>query len=117
VSQGDRTRAVVALIEKVAREDDDRPVVLVGHSLGGLTVSAVVEAIPERVCAVVYLAAFLLPAFGGQRVLIVPSQQPGIFDLDSGTSASQPSILTISAMIDMPRPFHAVLDVLDFMGK
>ena len=61
VSQEDRTRAVVALIEKVAREDDDRPVVLVGHSLGGLTVSAVVEAIPERVCAVVYLAAFLLP--------------------------------------------------------
>jgi pimeloyl-ACP methyl ester carboxylesterase len=61
VGQEDRTRAVTALIEKVAREDDERPVVLVGHSLGGLTVSAVVEAIPERVCAVVYLAAFLLP--------------------------------------------------------
>jgi hypothetical protein len=27
-------------------------------------VSAVVEAIPERVCAVVYLAAFLLPPVG-----------------------------------------------------
>jgi pimeloyl-ACP methyl ester carboxylesterase len=37
-----------------------RAVVLVGHSLGGLTVSAVAEAIPDRLSAVVYLAAFML---------------------------------------------------------
>jgi pimeloyl-ACP methyl ester carboxylesterase len=37
------------------------PVVLVGHSLGGLTVSAVAEAMPERLSAVVYLTAFLPP--------------------------------------------------------
>jgi pimeloyl-ACP methyl ester carboxylesterase len=60
VSQQDRTRAVVALIDEVTRSQA-RTVVLVGHSLGGLTVSAVAEAIPERVSAVVYLAAFLLP--------------------------------------------------------
>ena len=43
VSQEDRTRAVVALIDEVTREDGDKPVVLVGHSLGGLTVTAVAE--------------------------------------------------------------------------
>jgi pimeloyl-ACP methyl ester carboxylesterase len=61
VSQEDRTRAVVALIDEVTRQDRNRPVVLVGHSLGGLTVTAVAEVIPERVSAVVYLAALLLP--------------------------------------------------------
>jgi len=60
VNQEDRTRAVVALIEEVTR-NENRPMVLVGHSLGGLTVTAVAEAVPERVCAVVYLTAFLLP--------------------------------------------------------
>jgi pimeloyl-ACP methyl ester carboxylesterase len=60
VHQQDRTRAVVALIDEVTR-NQTRPVVLIGHSLGGLTSSAVAEAIPERVSAVVYLSAFLLP--------------------------------------------------------
>jgi pimeloyl-ACP methyl ester carboxylesterase len=32
-----------------------------GHSLGGLTISPVAEAIPDEVNAVVYLAAFMLP--------------------------------------------------------
>ena len=36
-------------------------VVLVGHSLGGLTISAVAEAIPEEIDSVVYLTAFMLP--------------------------------------------------------
>jgi pimeloyl-ACP methyl ester carboxylesterase len=59
VNQADRTRAVVSLVDEVVR-NEDRPVVLVGHSLGGLTVTAVAEAIPEHVSAAVYLAAFLL---------------------------------------------------------
>jgi pimeloyl-ACP methyl ester carboxylesterase len=36
------------------------PVILVGHSMGGLVVSAAAEAVPEKVAAVVYLAAFML---------------------------------------------------------
>jgi pimeloyl-ACP methyl ester carboxylesterase len=55
VTQAERTHAVVSLIDEL-----DRPVVLVGHSLGGLTISAVAEAIPDRLHAVVYLAAHLL---------------------------------------------------------
>jgi pimeloyl-ACP methyl ester carboxylesterase len=56
VTQYERTRAVVSLIDEVGG-----PVVLVGHSLGGLTISAVTQTIPDRLHAVVYLAAFLLP--------------------------------------------------------
>jgi pimeloyl-ACP methyl ester carboxylesterase len=56
ITQEERTRAVIGAIEGM-----DRPVVLVGHSFGGLTISAVAEAVPERLAAVVYLTAFLLP--------------------------------------------------------
>lgn len=35
------------------------PVILVGHSLGGMTISAVAEAVPEQIHALVYVAAYL----------------------------------------------------------
>jgi pimeloyl-ACP methyl ester carboxylesterase len=35
------------------------PVVLVGHSLGGISISAAAELVPERVALLVYLTAFL----------------------------------------------------------
>lgn len=56
VTQEQRTEAVIGVIESL-----NRPVVLVGHSLGGVTISAVAEAVPERLAAVVYLTAFLVP--------------------------------------------------------
>ena len=56
VTQEERTQAVVSLIDEVGGN-----VVLVGHSFGGMTISAVAEAIPDRLHAVVYLSAFLLP--------------------------------------------------------
>jgi len=56
VTQDERTQAVVSLIDEICG-----PVVLVGHSLGGLTISAAAEAIPDRLRAVVYVSAFLLP--------------------------------------------------------
>ncbi len=40
-------------------EKQPEPVVLVGHSLGGLSISAVASALPDRVAAMVYLAAFV----------------------------------------------------------
>jgi pimeloyl-ACP methyl ester carboxylesterase len=45
------------VVETVAKEDE--PVVLVGHSLGGVSISAAAEAIPDRIKLLVYLAAFL----------------------------------------------------------
>ncbi len=42
--------------------DIDEPVVLVGHSLGGATVSTVAERAPERLEALVYVCALLQPS-------------------------------------------------------
>ncbi len=44
----------------VSREPE--PVVLVGHSRGGIVISQAAELVPERIRKLVYLAAFLLPA-------------------------------------------------------
>ena len=60
-TQEERTRAVTELIEEVTQAAG-APAILVGHSLGGLTITAAAEAVPERVGAIVYLSAFLLPS-------------------------------------------------------
>jgi pimeloyl-ACP methyl ester carboxylesterase len=46
-------------IVNVLRWEDLRDVVLCGHSYGGLVISGVVEAVPERVAALVFLDAFV----------------------------------------------------------
>jgi len=58
LTQEQRTRAVVALI---AASCGDGKVILVGHSAGGMTISAVAEKIPDRLLAVVYLSGFMVP--------------------------------------------------------
>lgn len=60
VSQAERTEAAVAAVREAAGKGNGQ-VVLVGHSLGGLTISPVAEQIPDELAAVVYLTAFLLP--------------------------------------------------------
>lgn len=60
VTQEERTQAVVALVKEAASLGDDK-VILVGHSAGGMTISAVAEQVPARLTAVVYLAGFMLP--------------------------------------------------------
>jgi pimeloyl-ACP methyl ester carboxylesterase len=42
--------------------DEHEPVVLVGHSRGGIVISEVAERVPERIRTLVYLAAFLVPS-------------------------------------------------------
>ncbi len=60
VTQAERTAATLSVVEEVA-EQTGRPVVLVGHSLGGVTVSDAAESRPQLVAATVYVAAFMLP--------------------------------------------------------
>jgi len=60
VTQEERTQAVVALVKEAASVSDGK-VILVGHSAGGMTVSAVAEQVPELLLAVVYLSGFLVP--------------------------------------------------------
>ncbi|MBB3918442.1 pimeloyl-ACP methyl ester carboxylesterase [Rhizobium pisi] len=60
VTQEERTQAVVALVKEAASLSGGR-VILVGHSAGGMTISAVTEQVPDLLLAVVYLAGFMVP--------------------------------------------------------
>ena len=60
VTQQERTQAVVALVREAASLSDDK-VILVGHSAGGMTISAVAEQVPKLLLAVVYLSGFMVP--------------------------------------------------------
>lgn len=60
LTQQERTDYVIDAV-KAAAESGNGKVVLVGHSLGGLTISPLAEALPDVVQDVVYLTAFLIP--------------------------------------------------------
>ena len=60
ITQGDRTKAAIDAVDHAAGLGNGK-VVIVGHSWGGLTISHVAEAVPDKLHAVVYLTAFLLP--------------------------------------------------------
>ena len=60
VTQEERTQAVVALVKEAASVGSGK-VILVGHSAGGMTISAVAEQVPNLLLAVVYLAGFMVP--------------------------------------------------------
>lgn len=60
VTQEERTQAVVALVKKAASLSEGK-VILIGHSAGGMTISAVAEQVSDLLLAVVYLAGFMLP--------------------------------------------------------
>jgi pimeloyl-ACP methyl ester carboxylesterase len=71
-----------AHVEAVVR-GIDAPVVLVGHSGGGITVSQVAEAVPERIVALVYLAGMMLPSQTSYVDVLhtLEAESPGL-DLD-----------------------------------
>jgi len=60
VSQQRRTQAVVTLVREAASLGTGK-VILVGHSAGGMTISAVAEQVPELLHAIVYVAGFMVP--------------------------------------------------------
>ena len=88
VTQEERTQAVVALVKEAALLSDGK-VVLVGHSAGGMTISAVAERVPNLLLAVVYLAGFMVP--NGMSLLAMLQHEtlssalaPGLFVGDPG---------------------------------
>jgi pimeloyl-ACP methyl ester carboxylesterase len=60
VTQQERTQAVIALVKEAASLSIGK-VILVGHSAGGMTISAVAEQVPNLLRALVYLAGFMVP--------------------------------------------------------
>ena len=76
ITQADRTRAAIDAVDHAAGLGNGK-VVLVGHSWGGLTISHVAEAVPEKLHSLVYLTAFLLPnGMTGGAILGDPSFEP-----------------------------------------
>jgi len=89
VTQEERTQAVVTLVREAASLANGK-VVLVGHSAGGMTVSAVAEEVPNLLLAVVYLAGFMVP--NGRPLLAMLQHEtmssalaPGLFVGDPAT--------------------------------
>jgi pimeloyl-ACP methyl ester carboxylesterase len=74
------------------------PVILVGHSMGGIVVSTAAEQWPERVACAVYVAAYMLPhgesvfSFSQGNPEFAASQVMGYLEIDEagGTSRIRP---------------------------
>lgn len=86
---------VPAIADLVAAQPE--PVVLVGHSSGGMIAGAVARELPARVAAVVYLAAFLLPPGHSPRDVMGPNSgsvltDAILFDPATGTTSIRPEL-------------------------
>jgi pimeloyl-ACP methyl ester carboxylesterase len=68
VTMADYVAAATAAVEATPQ-----PVILVGHSMGGVVITQTAEAIPDKIAALVYLSAYL-PENG--RSLLTYSQDP-----------------------------------------
>ncbi|MEP6898741.1 MAG: alpha/beta fold hydrolase [Rhodanobacter sp.] len=90
VTQEDRTQAVVALVKEAAALGDGK-IILVGHSAGGLTISAVAEQVPELLLAVVYLSGFMLP--NGMPLLAMLRHETMSSALGSGLFVGDPAAI------------------------
>jgi pimeloyl-ACP methyl ester carboxylesterase len=59
IQMADHMAAVTDALMSAAAADADGKVTLVGHSFGGLVISAVAEADPSKIASLVYVAAYL----------------------------------------------------------
>ncbi len=79
-------------------DDLDEPVVLVGHSLGGLTITQTAEYRPDKIKSLVYLTALLFP--DGQAMRPVESRDPEAvkagLERDSWTVSDDLSYITFN---------------------
>jgi len=90
-----RAQATLALyVDTVVRFIEDRHldhVVLAGHSLGGITISAVVQAIPRRLKRVIYVNA-IVPRDGECAADTVPGSEQFLPVLEKKRSLPDPSM-------------------------
>lgn len=112
VTHAERTEAVVGAVREAAGKGNGQ-VVLVGHSLGGATVSAVAEHVPDELKAIVYLAGLMAPdgmsagelmgheAMAGSEVmsmLVADPEVVGALRIDAGSSDPDYIALVRSAL-------------------
>lgn len=87
VTLQDHVDAVLAAIDGVGTG----PVILVGHSFGGMTISGVAEQAPQRIATLVYVAAYL-PA-----VDVVPGESMQDLALSDHHGGWQPDSFVVAA--------------------
>lgn len=112
VTHAERTEAAVGAVREAAGKGNGQ-VVLVGHSLGGATVSAVAEHVPDELKAIVYLAGLMAPdgmsagelmgheAMAGSEVmsmLVADPEVVGALRIDAGSSDPDYIALVRSAL-------------------
>jgi pimeloyl-ACP methyl ester carboxylesterase len=73
LGQVDLSKWTLFVTELVAQAFE--PVVLVGHSRGGIVISEVAQLVPDRISTLVYLAAFLVP--DGKTLAEMLAMTPG----------------------------------------
>jgi pimeloyl-ACP methyl ester carboxylesterase len=76
------------LVKETASRSDGK-VILVGHSAGGMTISAVAEQIPDLLLAIVYLAGFMAP--NGMSLLAMLQHETCLRFWRLGCSSATPS--------------------------
>jgi pimeloyl-ACP methyl ester carboxylesterase len=84
-AEGDAAKAVTLAqyaqtVEEIV-EQQSEPVILVGHSFGGMTISLAAEAMPEKIRKLIYVAAYV-PASGDSMQTLAAS------DRDNGFTAA-----------------------------
>jgi len=84
----------------------DEPAILVGHSLGGIVISQVAELRPDRVRALVYVCAFLLP--DGTSFMSAIDGVEGSMVLDNLVMAQDGHSVTIREEVIHPAFAHDV---------
>ncbi|MFB6839939.1 alpha/beta hydrolase [Streptomyces sp. NPDC056361] len=131
VTLRDNVRLVTDAVRRIGAEG---PVVLVGHSLGGLTISAVANAVPELLDRVVYVSALCLgdPAMltepwdvvddnlldaAAARITVPGVGEPGVVRLNWRRAHGDPALfaeLKAAVMADSTdHRFRLLLDSLD----
>jgi pimeloyl-ACP methyl ester carboxylesterase len=84
-----------------AFDASSQPVVLVGHSLGGLVISQTAERVPERISSLVYLCAMLLQ--NGQSTIDAATADPDsrLMENISLNEAGTASVVAAGAVRDL----------------
>lgn len=78
----------------------EAPVILVGHSRGGIVISEAAERVPERIDRLVYLTAFLLQP--GQSLADVANRHPEVGPAAAIRPADDPSRLMVDRELALP---------------
>lgn len=79
--------AVVEVISAQAQ-----PVILVGHSFGGMVISAVAETVPDQIAAVVYVAAYL-PSNGDSLLTLSSNDRYSVLGQEGNFSVDEATLL------------------------